>query len=565
MAFLRGGPPGGFGGGGFLPSALAGVGFGLGCGGLSSFLGAALGELGFSGCVLLALFAFAFVCLRPGLGCAAFLCGDALGGFGGGGFLPLALAGVGFGLGCGGPSFFLGSPLGELGFSGCVLLALLAFAFLRRGFLGRGARCIGSGCFLELALEGFGIGACCCSFPLCVPSLVVQAFRLCRRDLVARDPIVPGRCDGGDCRERCRLPVWGENAHAVARRLHEAGRGERMRFRGPALLREHPVLDLLLDRDPGKGAKRIRHVRIDRASNRHCPSEPVELAVLDRLVNELPILVGTLTQHRDAEPLDELEALLWIEVGIVNDGRGPGCPRDEETVPEPRRRSGLRRTPDQVVRADVEPVLHQLERASRAAVAQQSFRGVGGRDDDGRIVDRGVVGGLSASEPSELGCRLLADEHLHDGVQLGQARGALAVDNEQARIGVPEAQLEVVVRYRPLARDDHDAGLERAEQDRRPGRARIEKHDNSVAGRQLARSQEGRPPGRSTCDIVEGALVDHALGVDEPERSTLGVGRARLDHVPREVERLWRVRTTNLVRSRPAYVPAADKPSHWSR
>ena len=128
-----------------------------------------------------------------------------------------------------------------------------------------------------------------------------------------------------------------------------------------------------------------------------------------------------------------------------------------------------------------------------------------------------------------------------------------------------EPKLQFLVRCRLRARGDHETGLERPEKKRRPCRARAEEHDHAVARHQPARPEERGPAAGGACDVFERALFDHALGIDEPKRPTVGVGRERLHHVAGEVERRWCVRTGGFVRARRCYVSAADKPSHCLR
>ena len=280
-----GGPPCFGGHGCFLAFAFAGIDLGLCRSGFAFVLGAALGQAGLLGRRFLLFLAAAFVLFRLGLGGASVFV-----------FLAFAFAGVDLGLCCCGFAFFLGAALGQAGLLGRRFLLFLALAFVvRRLGFGSTARL-----FVGPALIG--------RLPLGVLTLVLEALRLRFGSLVA----------GG-----CLTTLSGDR-----RRLE----------RNDSL--ERRVLCLLRDRDPAHGAKRLGHTGIERATHRHGSAQPVELTVLDGVLDHLAVFVGSLPQHRDAEPVDEVEALLRVEACAVDHDRGPGGPWHEQSVPDRRRRAG---------------------------------------------------------------------------------------------------------------------------------------------------------------------------------------------------------------------------------
>ena len=173
--------------------------------------------------------------------------------------------------------------------------------------------------------------------------------------------------------------------------------------------------------------------------------------------------------------------------------------------------------------------------------------------------------GLNGDETSHLRRDLLTDDHLCVAFQGRKRRGAVTVDHEERGTGLAEPKLQLIVRDPCGARYGHAAGLEHAEEDRRPDRSRAEEHEHAVARHEAASSQERSPLAGSCCDIVERAPVDHTLVVDEPKRHAPPVDGVRLDHVAREVERLGHLLARDTDRSAPDYAPAAGRPSHCSR
>src|SRR5581483_381022 len=104
--------------------------------------------------------------------------------------------------------------------------------------------------------------------------------------------------------------------------------------------------------------ERLDHLGVERLTGRDEVPHATEVVALERRELRLePVLRRRLAQDGDAQPGDELEALLRVEAALVQHDRGARAPRAEQHVPDRLRPAGRGRAPDEVARARAEPAL----------------------------------------------------------------------------------------------------------------------------------------------------------------------------------------------------------------
>src|SRR5207248_381748 len=159
------------------------------------------------------------------------------------------------------------------------------------------------------------------------------------------------------------------------------------------------------------------------------------------LLRHEPVLGRRLAEHADAEPLDQLEALGWIEPALVEDDRGAGRPRAEQHVPDRLRPTRARGAPDEVARPRREPALCLPALGPGVAVGVgDAFRVLrrAARVEDEGAVARGGVGRLGAVGLL-LEAGLVEREDLDLGLHAVELAARLGDGPHKLRAGAPAA------------------------------------------------------------------------------------------------------------------------------
>ena len=115
-------------------------------------------------------------------------------------------------------------------------------------------------------------------------------------------------------------------------------------------------------------------------------------------LNQRHALLDALAQDRDAEPSEEVEALLDVERPVVDHGLCTTRPRSEERIPDHQGRACVSRAPDEIAGARVKPMFCLHPGGPRGSMGQRGPLRRAGRpgrkENEGRVARERVEGRL---------------------------------------------------------------------------------------------------------------------------------------------------------------------------
>ena len=243
------------------------------------------------------------------------------------------------------------------------------------------------------------------------------------------------------------------------------------------------------DPETGRLVPGVQDLRVERLAGGDQALEGGE-RVQRRALGDHAVLRRRHAEDVDLLGVDDLQSLVRVEAGIVQERRGAPDPGRDERVAGRLRPAGGGRAPDELVRLRRQPVLGLEALAGQVALAVQDRLRLTGRA--ARERDQARIGGVQVRRRrGSVRCVIERHPQRVAGPAGEQVRVA-AVGDDQARLGHLQAQVQILGAQLLGARQ-HDVALAEAREHRdRPLRAVSDQGEDDVASAYPARVKGSR-------------------------------------------------------------------------